>query len=1259
MSQLKPRDFKQDDLAQFFFVSSDLMCLAGDDGYFKRVNSAFVKTLGYSEEELLSRPYAEFVHPDDLAKTNREAGQLARGVPTVTFENRYICKDGSIRWLSWKCTPHQGILFGTARDITLEKETGEALRRSEQKLQMVLEAAPISFLVVNADGTIELSAGRGLKKAGRLPNQNRGQNFFSLYKSRSDLVQPVRDALAGETSYARFDFEGNSYEATYSPVIDDFGVIQQVVAVANEVTEQRKAEEEIHYRQIADTLPEIVWTFDPSGNPRYCNRRWRDFLQHSDDAFKFQDLLDVLHPDEVNDWSRDWQSSLSTGQTFESESRFWDRKTQVHRWFLCRIVCVRLGGGEIQRWIGTATDIHAQKVADVSMRRMAAVMASSTDAIMVRDLHGTITNWNKGAELMFGYSAEEIVGQSILKLLPTHLHAEEVFVLEKVLSGSSVDHYETERVRKNGASIFVSLSVAPVTDTAGRVVGAAKIARDITYERRAKADLAASEARFRKLADSMPQIVWTAGPDGHPDYYNERWYEFTDFQKGAILHTTEWISVVHPDDRPHSLKVWTEALRTGTPYEAEYRLLNRKDRTYRWHLGRALPVRNEAGEIKKWIGTYTDIHAQKVSESALETKRAELAGIIDNSPAIIMVKDTAGRYLLVNKVYEDIFGRDRAFMMGKTDYDFWPAEIADRFRDHEQHVMSSRNVHHQEMTVPINGVLQEYLVVKFPIVNTQGEVNEIGAIVTDITAKKRFETEKTELEVKERAATEASRLKSEFLAIMSHEIRTPLNGIVGMSNLLAETELNSIQNEYVETVVQSSEHLLSIVNDILDLAKIEANRLELELSEFHLHTLVHNLYRSFFHSARQKKLRLKLDIESKTDLTLKGDFVRVRQILFNLVQNAIKYTDRGEVRLGVSRVSKEGTYATIKFEISDTGIGIPEDDLKQIFNPFTQGDNSSTRKHGGTGLGLSICKQLSDLMNGSLRVRSELGQGSVFTFEAAFQDCSGQGKAFPRDRKSQSKKARSVYRVLVAEDNRTNQMVITRILESFGYSAVVVASGKQALKAFRTEPFDLIILDCHMPEMDGFTAAEKIRKKDKKTPIIALTADVLKGTKERCLKSGMDAYLPKPIQVDELRLLVDQVVLKKGDLRPRSTEKKSLHAVDLRALKKLQLLNKPGTPDFAEELVTDFLRKTPDRLSALEKAIRAKELQEAFKQAHSLKSVAAAVGAVKLERRLALIEASAHQGSEIGCRKGISKIAAIYTNTKQELENFFSLRASS
>ncbi len=576
--------------------------------------------------------------------------------------------------------------------------------------------------------------------------------------------------------------------------------------------------------------------------------------------------------------------------------------------------------------------------------------------------------------------------------------------------------------------------------------------------------------------------------------------------------------------------------------KARRNTIDEREWTYLTKTGESFPVMlsttpllDDDGNITGFLAVGRDISELKQAREELLQSEVKFTAFMNNSPVLAFIKDAQGRFVYVNKLFESYFKIESETFLGKTDFDWIPKELAERTRRDEEKVTAGEIVKTIGTVPKRNGTEDYWLAIKFPITNPNGSVY-VGGVGIDITESKRLEAE---LMRATDTALQSARLKSEFLANMSHEIRTPMNGVIGMAEILLETDLNKAQRDYAETIQQSAEALLTIINDILDFSKIEAGKITFETIDFGLRSTVENVTTMFANAAARKNIEIVSLVEMNVPTALRGDPGRLKQILVNLVGNAVKFTDEGSIYIKVSNIGETKEAVNLQFDVADTGIGIRTPAQNRLFESFTQADGSMTRKYGGTGLGLAICKQLVEMMDGEIKVESEYGQGSTFTFTVRLEKQTVQAK--PEIEPITNIEG---LRALIVDDNVVNREIILHQISSWGIKAIEAEDARSALKLLnsavsRNDPFDLIFLDLMMPEIDGFELARLIRndKRLTRVKIILMPSFGRRGHAQDALNAGIDAYLVKPIRHSDLYDCVVTVLGKSKHKRRKAPDK--------------------------------------------------------------------------------------------------------------------------
>lgn len=581
-------------------------------------------------------------------------------------------------------------------------------------------------------------------------------------------------------------------------------------------------------------------------------------------------------------------------------------------------------------------------------------------------------------------------------------------------------------------------------------------------------------------------------------------------------HRDAWLDCLHPDDRQRAAAYFAQSIAGPEHYLRDSWRIVRPDGEVRWFLEAARIFRDADGKPLRVVGVNVDIHEQKLLEEQVAGQLDFQQALIDAIPVPLFYKDAAGRYLGVNRAYEQAFGVDRQALIGKTvmDLDYLPKAAREQFeRDAIGAVGHGRSVHREVELPYADGHLHHTLFWLHGFARTDGTPGGTIGTFVDITDRQHAEQE---LRRAKELAEESTALKSNFLANMSHEIRTPMNAIIGMSHLALKSGLSPRQHDYVSKIQQAGQHLLGVINDILDFSKIEAGKLVVERQPFLLDRMLESVSDVVGYKAGAKGLELVCDVAADVPPNLVGDGLRLGQILINYANNAIKFTDVGEISIAVRLQHAAGNQVTLRFEVRDTGIGITDEQKSRLFESFQQADTSTTRQYGGTGLGLAICKSLAELMDGEVGVESVFGKGSTFWVNVPLaRGAPARALVPPPDLRG--------ARVLVVDDNHTAATVLSEMLHAMGFEVEQVHSGLEALDTLRQSmvvqrPFGLLLLDWHMPGMDGVELAGHIRAlgMPKVPQMLMVTAYGREDVMRAARAQGIETVLIKPVNASVL-----------------------------------------------------------------------------------------------------------------------------------------------
>lgn len=744
----------------------------------------------------------------------------------------------------------------------------------------------------------------------------------------------------------------------------------------------------------------------------------------------------------------------------------------------------------------------------------------SLDMLSLASMEGYFIRLNPAFTEALGYTEEELCSKPVTAFIHPDDIQRTIDEIKKQQQGAMVWSFENRYRTKDGQYKWFSWKSIPD----GNIMYGA--ARDITEIKTLNADLEARVAeRTRELSHAQnvaemlqarteailkvaPVTLWAIDNKGIFQFYEGRGLkDLPERQHKQIGKNIFDVAAKYPN----SMKAIQEAL-AGKASEAISEVDNK------FYKNRIIPQFDENDKIIGAVGVTIDVTAETIQD--LERRKWE--EIFERAPWGIAIATAEHKISMVNPAFlkmhggtaKDWIGQPAGKMYGPNP----PAEHIER----RKKIIEENRLHFENEHMNLDGSL-------FPVSNDLSLIRDdsgkplyIVGNFFDLTMAR-----KADRDVRE--ALEASKLKSTFLANMSHEIRTPINGVIGMTHLLKDTHLNDEQKDLCENISRSAESLLSVINDILDFSKVEAGRLDIENLAFDLTEMVNEVVSTLEYSAKKKSIVLRLEYPNPLAQLIVSDPGRIRQILNNLLSNALKFTSVGFVTLRVI-TSKVGQKAKVRFEIQDTGIGITSEVQAKLFEPFSQADSSTTRRYGGSGLGLSISKGLVDLLGGQIGVTSQIGKGSIFWVNLEVDLAAGSVPKKNIEHVFNIKTARKNVHILVAEDNQINQMVAVKMLQKMGYKPQAVGNGHEVIKAVLDRKFDLILMDCQMPELDGYETTKALRQLSqdnlRNLPVIAMTANAVAGDKEKCLAAGMNDYIAKPVGPEVLFAVIEKWLAK-------------------------------------------------------------------------------------------------------------------------------------
>jgi PAS domain S-box-containing protein len=778
----------------------------------------------------------------------------------------------------------------------------------------------------------------------------------------------------------------------------------------------------------------------------------------------------------------------------------------------------------------------SQSDAKLSGEYLAAIVASSDDAILSKDLNGVVRSFNAAAERLFGYTAEEMIGRPITVLIPADRQAEETEILARLRRGERIDHFETVRISRDGRLLDISLSVSPIRDESGTIVGAAKIARDITEQKRAAAALAAQREWYRVTLASIGDAVIASDPEGRVTFMNDVAKRLTAWNPADAVGKPlgEVFRIINEETRAPVENPAEKVLHSGvTVVLASHTVLIGRDGR-EWPIAdSAAPILDDAGRILGVVLVFHDVTEQQRAHAALAAQRGRFETTLASIGDGVIATDVAGHIEFMNAVAEQLTGWRLEEVRGR------PCNDVFRIIDESTRQPAPNPVSQVLTQGDVVGLSNDTLLIAAdgteraiddsgaPIREAGGRLAGVVLVFRDVSERRRIEAERQaaarereRLLTAERQARleseQANRVKDDFVAMLSHELRTPLSAILGWTQILqAKSPGEETLHHGLEVIERNTRAQSQLISDLLDISRIGSGKLVLDVQTVDLGEVLADSLETVRYSADDKGVALRSRTEPVNPIV--GDAARLGQVMWNLLTNAIKFTPRG----GRVDVQLRQAGSTAELTVRDTGVGIRAEDLPRVFERFRQGGGATTGRHGGLGLGLSITKHLVELHGGSVRAASEgEGKGVVFTVELPLL-------AHPADHTTGLPEKAAVHTegislegltVLVVEDEPDMRALIQRVLEDHGARVLAAASAPEGIRMLAAGP-DLLLSDIRLPEMDGYELIRRIRARGDaraRMPAVALTAFAGSEDRTRAIRSGFQSHLAKPFERSEL-----------------------------------------------------------------------------------------------------------------------------------------------
>ena len=1277
------------------------------DGIILTWNRGAQAMFGYTAGYVVGRHISILVAPERMAGLAMFTGEILQGNAISQRESLCRRQDGRVFHVSVSGSAIRDSDGQVKAISTISRDISERLEADRERalLASIVESSEEAIHSATLEGTI-LSWNHGSEALfgyTSLEIVGRSLEILAPPGRGGEIRQLIGTASKGE-SIGAFDTVllgkggcGIEISLSIAPMRNRFGAIVGVCGIARGIGDRLRVQRELQeseerFRGVFEQAPFGMCVAGLDGRFLQVNGAFCQLVGYSRQELIGKAWTNVLHPDDAARELRSAEDLVrDPSRTIDSEVRYLHRNGNVV-WGHVKVSLVQDSTGNPQYFIVHVEDITERRRAIEALveseNRFRSMADSSPTLMWVTNAEGGLEFINRAYREFCGATTEQVEGNKWLSLLQPDDAPAYAQAFRRAVEQHAAFSAEVGVRRADGEWRLVGTHAAPRLSAGGKFLGHVGLSADITARKEAEQALRDANEFAQTTIDALLSGICVLNEAGVIRAVNKAWKDFAkaNLRTGSepeppgccLSEGANYLEVCDravgaeaPDAAAFAAGIRAVLDGKREEYSLEYPC--HSPDTQRWFLGRV--SRFLINSQPYVLIEHTNITGRKLAEQVLQNSEERFRQLAENVREVFwMMPPAADQILYVSPAYEEVWGRTCASLyrnpMSWTET-IHPDDQEIAHRKFERQTAGERVDSEYRIRTP-DGQEKWIRDQAFPVRDQDGKLTRIVGIAEDITERKLYETDLIQAR---KGADAANLAKSRFLANMSHEIRTPMNGVIGMVQLLLQTDLTDEQQQYATVAQESGRMVLALIDDILDLSRIEAGKIRLESLIFNLSDTLNGAVQPLRIQASAKGLGFDMQVSPEIPPVLRGDAHRLRQVLTNLCANAIKFTERGEVKLFAALERQGDGTATIRFTVTDSGIGLRPDQVALLFAPFVQADASTTRKYGGTGLGLAICRQLVGLMGGEIGVDSSEGHGSSFWFTVVMELPPGDQQQLSRGQGTQGNErgigerveavGANSARILVAEDNDTNRQVILAQLRKLGYTAAAaVANGAEAVDALQRGVYDLVLMDCEMPVMDGYAATRHIRNsRQPDIPIIALTANAMSADRDRCLGAGMSDYLAKPVDPKSLAEALTRwlrVPAKTGaagadTARSRQNfpedmgrsesepEKPVFNGQDL-------LARLMGDRQLGGVVLKGFLDDTPTQLSILRKRLDEHDSAGARLQAHMLKGASATVAAERLSAVAAAMEQAVIDGQSGRCAELLSRAATEFERFRSTLE---------